>query len=298
VTAAARRRWAAGRPWGNSLIRPNNQPPAQAPQTATMTAGGYSYIEVENLGLIYGEGGPEAVSALEDVSLSVAQGEFVSVVGPSGCGKSTLLKTVGDLLTPSSGAVTIGGVPARVQRRAGRIGFVFQQASLLPWSRVEQNIRLLWRLTAHRAGRAGPAPDIRELTAAVGLEGFERKYPHQLSGGMQQRVALARALLIDPAILLMDEPFAALDEITRDRMGLELQRIWSLYRKTVLFVTHSLAEAVFLSDRVVLLTPRPGRVHRVFDIRLPRPRTHDMRLSDGFLREVSDINRELYRMMA
>jgi NitT/TauT family transport system ATP-binding protein len=257
------------------------------------------YIEVADLDVTYGRGGAEPVTALSGISLAVEQGAFVSLVGPSGCGKSTLLKAIGDLLAPTRGRVTIDGVAAAELRRQGRIGFVFQQASLMPWLRIAENVGLLRRLVADRQGRP-PAgdDDVPALLATVGLEGFGGKYPHQLSGGMQQRAALARALAIDPAILLMDEPFAALDEITRDRMGFELMRIWTHYRKTVLFVTHSLAEAVFLSDRVVLMTPRPGRIHKIVDIDLPRPRVQDMRLSDRFLHLVGDLNRELYRMMA
>jgi NitT/TauT family transport system ATP-binding protein len=164
---------------------------------------------------------------------------------------------------------------------------------------VRQNIRLLCELVAGRDDKVSPADrDIDELIETVGLQGFEDKRPHQLSGGMQQRVALARALALDPAVLLMDEPFAALDEITRDRMAFELMRIWQRYRKTVLFVTHSLAEAVFLSDQVVLMSARPGRIHRVFEVDLERPRDRDTRLSDRFHQIVSEVNRELYRVMS
>ena len=184
-------------------------------------------------------------------------------------------------------------------RRAGRIGLVFQQANLMPWLNIAGNIRLLRDLVDQKESsmalqREG---DIQGLIDVVGLKGFEGKLPHQLSGGMQQRAALARALALDPSILLMDEPFAALDEITRDRMAFELMRIWQRYKKTVIFVTHSLAEAVFLSDRVVLMSARPGRIHKIYAIDLPRPRTPETRLSDEFIRTVGEINRELYKVM-
>ena len=223
----------------------------------------------------------------------------MSLVGPSGCGKSTLLKVVADLMAPTRGSVTVGGSPPRNLRHAGRIGLVFQQANLMPWLKVDRQHRAAARSGGRARRRArGADTSIEELIRVVGLAGFEAKYPHQLSGGMQQRVALARALALDPAVLLMDEPFAALDEITRDRMAFELMRLWHHYRKTVLFVTHSLAEAVFLSDRVVLMSARPGPHPPVFEIDLPRPRDRETRLTDRFHQIVSELNRELYRVMA
>ena len=260
--------------------------------------GGGAAIAVANVDVTYGVGGAEPVKALSGIDLEVPDGAFVSLVGPSGCGKSTLLKVVADLMAPTRGSVTVGGSPPRNLRHAGRIGLVFQQANLMPWLKVADNIALLRDLVAGRGGAARADTSIEELTRTVGLAGFEAKYPHQLSGGMQQRVALARALALDPAVLLMDEPFAALDEITRDRMAFELMRLWHHYRKTVLFVTHSLAEAVFLSDRVVLMSARPGRIHQVFEIDLPRPRDRETRLTDRFHQIVSALNRELYRVMA
>jgi NitT/TauT family transport system ATP-binding protein len=256
-------------------------------------------IAVANVDVTYGVGGADPVKALTGIDLEVSDGAFVSLVGPSGCGKSTLLKVVADLMTPTRGSVTVGGTPPRGLRHAGRIGLVFQQANLMPWLEVADNIGLLRDLVARRGDVARDAgTSIEELIRVVGLAGFETKYPHQLSGGMQQRVALARALALDPAVLLMDEPFAALDEITRDRMAFELMRLWHHYRKTVLFVTHSLAEAVFLSDRVVLMSARPGRIHQSFEIDLPRPRDRETRLTDRFHQIVSELNRELYRVMA
>jgi len=253
-------------------------------------------ISIVKVDVTYGIGGAEPVTALSGIELEIADGAFVSLVGPSGCGKSTLLKVVADLMAPTRGGISIGGSPPRDLRRAGRIGLVFQQANLMPWLKVSDNARLLQDLVGSRGG-ARQSASIDELIRVVGLTGFDAKYPHQLSGGMQQRVALARALALDPAVLLMDEPFAALDEITRDRMAFELMRIWHHYRKTVLFVTHSLAEAVFLSDKVVLMSARPGRIHRVFDVDLPRPRDRETRLSDRFHEIVSEVNRELYRVM-
>jgi NitT/TauT family transport system ATP-binding protein len=255
-------------------------------------------IAIRDVAVTYGVGTAEPLTALTGIDLDIPDGAFVSLVGPSGCGKSTLLKVVADLMTPTRGRITIGGAPPRDLRRAGRIGLVFQQANLMPWLKVADNIALLRDLVAARGGARQSAASVAELTDVVGLTGFDTKYPHQLSGGMQQRASLARALALDPAVLLMDEPFAALDEITRDRMAFELMRIWHHYRKTVLFVTHSLAEAVFLSDRVVLMSARPGRIHRSFEIDLPRPRDRETRLSDRFHEIVSEINRELYRVMS
>ncbi len=254
-------------------------------------------ISIVKVDVTYGIGGAEPVTALSGIELEIADGAFVSLVGPSGCGKSTLLKVVADLMAPTRGGISIGGSPPRDLRRAGRIGLVFQQANLMPWLKVSDNARLLQDLVGSRGG-ARQSASIDELIRVVGLTGFDAKYPHQLSGGMQQRVALARALALDPAVLLMDEPFAALDEITRDRMAFELMRVWHHYRKTVLFVTHSLSEAVFLSDKVVLMSARPGRIHRVFDVDLPRPRDRETRLSDRFHQIVSEVNRELYRVMS
>jgi NitT/TauT family transport system ATP-binding protein len=260
------------------------------------TTGASAAIAIGKVDVTYGIGGAEPVTALSGIDIEVPDGSFVSLVGPSGCGKSTLLKAVAGLMAPTRGRITIGGTPPADLRRAGRIGLVFQQANLMPWLKVADNVSLLRDLVRGRA-REG-ATDGAELIRLVGLAGFETKYPHQLSGGMQQRAALARALALDPAVLLMDEPFAALDEITRDRMAFELMRVWQHYKKTVLFVTHSLAEAVFLSDRVVLMSARPGRIHRVFDIDLPRPRDRDTRLSERFHQIVSEVNRELYRVMS
>lgn len=254
-------------------------------------------IVVRGVDVVYGAGTKERVTALSGIDLDVPDGSFVSLVGPSGCGKSTLLKVVADLMAPTRGTVTIGGSAPSDLRGQGRIGLVFQQANLMPWLRIDDNVRLLEGLVAGRGGERRKA-DVPALLELVGLKGFEAKRPHQLSGGMQSRAALARALALDPEVLLMDEPFAALDEITRDRMAFELMRIWQHYRKTVLFVTHSLSEAVFLSDVVVLMSARPGRIHRIFPIDLARPRDRETRLDERFLHYVGEINRELYRIMS
>lgn len=255
-------------------------------------------IGINEVSVIYGAGGPEPVTALKSINLQIRDGEFVSLIGPSGCGKSTLLKVVSDLMPPTAGQVTIGGASPAALRKAGRLGLVFQQANLMPWLTIRRNIGLLKSLVAGHGGTVSQAATpVDELLELVGLGGFGEKFPHQLSGGMQQRAALARALALDPAVLLMDEPFAALDEITRDRMAFELLRVWQQYRKTVLFVTHSLGEAVLLSDRVVLMSPRPGRIHRIIDIDLPRPRTPETRLTEDFARLVLELNRELYDVM-
>ncbi len=256
-------------------------------------------ISIQDVEVTYGLGSAEPVQALAPVSLEIQGGSFVSLVGPSGCGKSTLLKVLADLMPPTLGKVVIDGAAPSTLRNAGRIGLVFQQANLMPWLTIEKNVQLLDEIVSKKSGdkRAAHKPRVSDLLEVVGLKGFEKKLPHQLSGGMQQRASLARALALDPSILLMDEPFGALDEITRDRMAFELMRIWQQYQKTVIFVTHSLAEAVFLSDQVVLMSARPGRIHKVYEINLPRPRNEETRLSDEFISLVGEINRELYKVM-
>jgi NitT/TauT family transport system ATP-binding protein len=212
------------------------------------------------------------------VSLEVEGGQFVSMIGPSGCGKTTLLRIIGGLAHASRGRVTIDEAPVPVALEQRKFGFVFQAPTLLPWRTVTANTTLLLDITKQTAQRAR----VQELLEMVGLAGFEHAYPAQLSGGMQQRVALARSLALDPSILLMDEPFAALDALTRDRMAMELQTIWERGRKTVLFVTHSITEAVLLSDRVVVLSARPGRIHADVTIDLPRPRDMEVRHTSRF----------------
>jgi NitT/TauT family transport system ATP-binding protein len=224
-------------------------------------------IELRGVGLRY-ETQSGALQALKGVDLAIERGKFVSVVGPSGCGKSTLLSMLGGLLQPTEGTVLLDG--EAVVEPSAKIGFAFQDAVLLPWRTVLDNVLLPAQI---RTGRKGDhEARARELLATVGLTGFENNLPSELSGGMRQRVAIARALLLDPSVLLMDEPFGALDALTRERMGEELLRIWQGTRKTVVFVTHGIAEAVFLSDRVIAMSARPGRVVRDLRIDLPRPR--------------------------
>lgn len=216
------------------------------------------------------------VNAVDGVSFDAAAGEFVSIIGPSGSGKTTLIKIIGDLVPPSSGHILVDGRSAAEARRRGAFSWVFQNPVLLPWRSVLENVNLPLEVLRN------PGREPRELLRAVGLEGFENKYPAELSGGMQQRVALARALTFNPRVLLMDEPFGALDEFTRNTMQSELLRIWFETRVTVLFVTHNLAEAVFLSDRVVVLSARPAKVLRVAAVPFPRPRQASLKDAPEF----------------
>ena len=211
--------------------------------------------------------------ALDDVSLDIGRNEFVALVGPSGCGKSTLLRILAGLIKPSAGRVEVGG-QALIEPRE-RTGIVFQAATLLPWANVLDNILFPVRVTG-KPVTAALQDTAHELIKVAGLKGFETRSPRELSGGMQQRVAICRALLNDPDLLLMDEPFGALDALTREEMTLELLRIWAVRPKTVVFVTHSIAEAVLLADRVVVMSARPGRIADVLDIALPRPRNFSM----------------------
>jgi NitT/TauT family transport system ATP-binding protein len=227
----------------------------------------------------------EPIRALDRVSLSLGKGEFVSIVGPSGCGKSTLLKIIAGIERPSGGSIAHeSSANSRPQRATG---VVFQTPVLLPWRTVLENVLLPIRVL--RLPRAPAEARARDLLGLVGLADFERKYPAELSGGMQQRVAIARSLIHDPGVLLMDEPFGALDALTRERMSLELQKIWMANRKTVFFITHSILESVFLSDRVVVMSPRPGRFIDEFVIPFGRPRTFDLAGSSEFNSYVSRI---------
>jgi NitT/TauT family transport system ATP-binding protein len=221
------------------------------------------------------------IRALEAIDLSIRNKEFVCLLGPSGCGKSTVLGMIAGLTKPSGGALTIDGKSIDAARENHQIGLVFQDAVLLPWRTVKENAALpLEVLNIPRAEREARVSAVLKL---VGLAGFERRFPHELSGGMRQRLGIARALSFDPRVLLMDEPFGALDAITRDAMSIELLRIWEQRQKTVLFVTHSIGEAAFLSDRIVVLTPRPGRIAGIVDNPLPRPRSFLMRDSGEFI---------------
>ena len=235
----------------------------------------------------------ERVAALQGVSLAVEAGRFTSIIGPSGCGKSTLLRLIADILSPSAGRILIGGAPPRQARREHAIGFVFQQPTLLPWRTIRQNVALPLAVVGRRsARRSARTPD--ELLDLVGLRGFERALPSELSGGMQQRAAIARALVLTPDVLLLDEPFGALDEITRQRMNLELLRIWGESGTTALLVTHSIAEAVFMSDDVVVMSARPGRITATLPIGLPRPRTLAMMRTQPFFEAVNAVRDALF----
>ncbi|MEU8458128.1 ABC transporter ATP-binding protein [Streptomyces griseoaurantiacus] len=224
-------------------------------------------IRLDSLSMLYPTKSGGTVQALDDVSLGVRAGEFISIVGPSGCGKSTLLRIIMGLSRQTSGQVTFG---RSEDTHRNQLGMVFQQPLLLPWRTVRKN--LLTSPDLHRSRDAATHAKAAELLVMLGLEEFGDRYPNELSGGMQQRVGIGRALMHDPRILLMDEPFGALDAMTRDQMGLDLLKIWDQDRKTVLFVTHSIPEAVLLADRVVVMTPRPGRLADVVEVALPRPR--------------------------
>jgi NitT/TauT family transport system ATP-binding protein len=231
------------------------------------------------------------VQALTAIDLDIQPGEFVSLIGPSGCGKSTLLRIVGDLIQPSGGEVVVNGKSAHQARLDRDYGIVFQDAVLFDWRTVEKNIGLPLEMMGWDRRRR--AERVRELVDLVELKGFEGHHPWQLSGGMQQRVSIARALSFGPALLLMDEPFGALDEMTRERLNLELLRIWEQSGSTVIFVTHSIAEAVFLSTRVVVISARPGRIVGVVDVDLPQPRSAETREEPRFAELVRDVRRLL-----
>ena len=230
------------------------------------------------------------VHALDDVTLSIRRKEFVCLLGPSGCGKSTILTLIAGLAKPSAGSVTVDGRSVDAARRNRRIGLVFQDAVLLPWRTTSENVSL--PLEVLKIPRQERDDRIKAALALVGLTGFERRFPHVLSGGMRQRLGIARALSFDPQVLLMDEPFGALDAITRDNMSVEVLRIWEHRQKTVVFVTHSISEAVYLSDRVVVMTPRPGRIAGIVKNLLPRPRPLHIRDSSEFIslsRQLRDL---------
>jgi NitT/TauT family transport system ATP-binding protein len=230
-----------------------------------------AHVSMRDIVLRYWSRDATYVQALQEIDLTVQQGEFVALLGPSGCGKSSLLRILAGLIEPTAGSLDFQGSPA--QRRQHKVGLVPQAATLMPWLKVVDNVLMPAKVL--RLPKAQAIQRAHELLEMTGLAGFEKKYPRQLSGGMQQRVSIARALLHDPELLLMDEPFAALDALTRERMSAELQSIWMATGKTVLFVTHSISEAVFLADRVIVMSSRPGRIIAEFEVTRPRPRGLD-----------------------
>lgn len=246
-------------------------------------------IHIQDVNMTYMDNNGEEIVALKNINLDIKEGEFISLLGPSGCGKTTLLRVIADLLQPTSGVVTIQGQTPREVRLQQKYGIVFQNPVLYDWRTVRRNICMPMEIMGipkkERTAR------IDEMLDIVGLHKFGKKYPFELSGGMQQRVGIARALALRPEILLMDEPFSALDEFTREKLNEDLLEIWGKTKKTIVFVTHNIAESVFLSDRVVVLSPHPGRVSAVVDIDLPRPRRSELRGSAEFYEYVAKIRR-------
>ena len=237
-------------------------------------------VAARDLSLTF-ETGDGPVHALKGIDLTIARGEFVSFIGPSGCGKTTLLRVIADLERPTAGSITVNGLTPEAARLARSYGYVFQAAALYPWRTIEKNVAL--PLEVMDVPKAQRGERVARNLDLVGLTGFGRKFPWQLSGGMQQRASIARALSFDPDLLLMDEPFGALDEIVRDRLNEELLKLWAKTRKTVVFVTHSIPEAVFLSTRIVVMSPRPGRIHDIVDCDLGPDRPLEIRETPRFL---------------
>ncbi len=260
-----------------------------------MTNAIFPLVAVNDVSMIYRTRAPngEALEtvALQNANLEINQGEFISLIGPSGCGKTTLLRLLADLIQPSSGSIGIGGKTPQQAREARAYGYVFQAPALFDWRTVMGNVMLPLEIMGYnltdRKTRA------EKMLAMVGLEKFSKNFPWQLSGGMQQRVSIARALAFEPQLLFMDEPFGALDEITRENLNLELLRLWRETGKTIIFVTHSIPEAVFLSTRVVVMTPRPGKIEKIINVDLPHPRDFDTRESPRFFEIATEIRESL-----
>lgn len=248
-------------------------------------------VAIEGLSKIFGEGQANQTVALQEIQLNIRPGQFISLIGPSGCGKSTLLRLVGDLIQPSAGRLLVNGKTAHQARLDRDYGMVFQAPVLYEWRTVLKNVQLPLEMMGY--ARPEREQRAREMLALVELSNFANHYPWQLSGGMQQRVAIARALTFKPAILLMDEPFGALDEMTRERMNMELQKIWQQTQTTIIFVTHSIQEAVFLSSQVVVMSARPGRITNLIPINLPVPRQFETREDPQFFALVNQVREAL-----
>ncbi|MHA6689618.1 ABC transporter ATP-binding protein [Devosia sp. A449] len=245
-------------------------------------------ITIENLSLTFNtSSGP--LTALQDVSFDIASGSFLSVVGPSGCGKSTLLKILSGVLPASSGRILFDGEPVDKEKIQGQVGYVFQRALLLPWRTALENVVLTMEVARRGMKRAEREDEARRWLEIAGLKGFENRYPHELSGGMQQRVSICRALAFKPRVLLMDEPFAALDEITRETLQEELLQLWAQTETTVVFITHSIPEAVLLSEQIIVMSARPGRVVERIEVPFPRPRAEAMRELPEFVSMASHV---------
>ena len=260
------------------------QTPKNSPATPPIA------VQVQNASVVY-QTADTPVHALSSIDLTIGQGEFVSLIGPSGCGKTTLVRVIADLEQISAGSVLVNGVTPHEARLARAYGYVFQAPALFPWRNVLANVTL--PLQIQGTPKAQARAIALEHLERVGLKGFEGKYPWQLSGGMQQRVSIARALSFEPKILMMDEPFGALDEITRDRLNEQLQQLWQRERRTVVFVTHSIAEAVYLSTKIVVMSPRPGRIVKVIDSPLPNERTLGLRDTPEFVALAHEVREAL-----
>jgi NitT/TauT family transport system ATP-binding protein len=244
-------------------------------------------IQIQDVSMSFKDNKGNDVLALQHVNLDVQKGEFISLVGPSGCGKTTLLRLIADLLEPSEGTVKVAGMTPREVRLQQKFGIVFQKGVLFDWRTVKKNVEMPLEIMKWRPDERSARAD--KMLEMVGLTEFAQHYPQQLSGGMQQRVGIARAFAIRPEILLMDEPFSALDEFTKEKLQQDLLRIWSKDKKTVIFVTHNIAEAVYLSDRICVLSPHPGRLSAVIDVDLPRPRSLEMRDTQHFTELVAKV---------
>jgi NitT/TauT family transport system ATP-binding protein len=265
-------------------------------QSQSITTPRDALVSVRDVSMIYrtrdpSSGAPLETIALKDANLEIRAGEFISLIGPSGCGKTTLLRLLADLIQPTSGSLSIGGKTPQQARESRAYGYVFQAPALFDWRTVQANVMLPLEIMGFsKAERAARAEKMLKL---VGLEKFARNFPWQLSGGMQQRVSIARALAFDPQLIFMDEPFGALDEITRENLNLELLRLWRETGKTIIFVTHSIPEAVFLSTRIVVMTPRPGKIEKVIDVDLPQPRDFETRESTRFFEIATEVRESL-----